>query len=504
MDSNFFRLLARELGPAVRGWLVNKVFQPSDGVWSLELWNGRASEYLVLRAHASLGALFLSSEKPANPSQPSAQAMWLRKRLKNRKLQEPVWDWPLRRIAWALSPGEGAWLELDVRNGPALKDALDEGYTQEPAWPSLEQTLQSVREPNAWREFPQLSPPLRQVLARLHAADPDRAQAFYQQIVFGDANRVWLHADGKALPWPDAHGAAEAYDSPLEAAAAAGRPLAFGPAEQAKVGEQPGGAAARMKRIRRTLRKIDGEEQQLHTRLAQSGDASLLQSQLYKYSASERRGSVKLETPEGGETLLQLDPAKTIAENMAAMFKAGAKARRGLEALQQRREGLQKELEGLRQGTASPPPKQQPAAKRGKGKTAKAGLAALNVARFRSSDGFIILRGKNSAANHKLLSQSASSFDLWFHAQDGPGSHVVLKLNHPGQEPPRRTLEEAAALAGLKSWQAGEGKARVMCAQVANVRKVKGLALGQVLVDAVQESLTVALDPALEEKLKVV
>ena len=92
---------------------------------------------------------------------------------------------------------------------------------------------------------------------------------------------------------------------------------------------------------------------------------------------------------------------------------------------------------------------------------------------------------------------------------------MVLKLDYPGQEPPRRSLEEAAVLAGLRSHWAGlrshfadtnalpGTRAEVLCARVRDVRKVKGAALGSVVVDALLETLTVDLDPALEARLSV-
>ena len=110
-----------------------------------------------------------------------------------------------------------------------------------------------------------------------------------------------------------------------------------------------------------------------------------------------------------------------------------------------------------------------------------------------------MLRGRNSQGNHEILNR-VSSYDLWFHAEDGPSAHLVLHRDYPDQPIPQRTLEEAAILVGLKSWQRDAENAAIMFAHVKNVRKIKGAAAGKVRVDA-EGSLVVTLDPSLEEQL---
>jgi predicted ribosome quality control (RQC) complex YloA/Tae2 family protein len=124
------------------------------------------------------------------------------------------------------------------------------------------------------------------------------------------------------------------------------------------------------------------------------------------------------------------------------------------------------------------------------------------VLRVRSSDGFLMLRGRNAAGNDAVV-KGGSAFDLWFHAQDGPGAHVVVRLDHPGQHVPEQTMIEAASLAAARSWQRDDAAVRIMCALLRDVRKVKGAAAGAVRVDAVLRSLVVAPDSSLEESLRI-
>jgi predicted ribosome quality control (RQC) complex YloA/Tae2 family protein len=186
-------------------------------------------------------------------------------------------------------------------------------------------------------------------------------------------------------------------------------------------------------------------------------------------------------------------------------FRQARKGRRGLEIQSGRRRELERQIQRL-QDEAVEPPKSQgslepgPAARQGTGRSRWKGM---NVHVFRSSDGFTIVRGRDRKANHRLLSQAAKPFDLWFHAQDGPGAHVVLRRDHEDQEVPRRSREEAAVIAGLASHFSMSDKARIVCALVRNVRKIKGAALGQVQVDKVRESLLVSLDSSLEGRLRL-
>ncbi len=96
-----------------------------------------------------------------------------------------------------------------------------------------------------------------------------------------------------------------------------------------------------------------------------------------------------------------------------------------------------------------------------------------------------------------------SMHDYWFHAQDEPGAHVILKRNFSSQKVPRTSLEQGAIIAARSSWQKQASKAQVICAQVKNVRTIKGAAWGQVRVQQMEECLLVPMDESLEERLLI-
>jgi predicted ribosome quality control (RQC) complex YloA/Tae2 family protein len=111
--------------------------------------------------------------------------------------------------------------------------------------------------------------------------------------------------------------------------------------------------------------------------------------------------------------------------------------------------------------------------------------------RFTSSDGFEILVGKAAKDNDYLTFRVAKSSDLWLHAGDYTGSHVVVK--NPGRvEIPQRTLFEAAQLAAFYSRAREHPKAAVHYTQRKFVHKPKGSVLGLVSLSSYK---TILVEP---------
>lgn len=98
---------------------------------------------------------------------------------------------------------------------------------------------------------------------------------------------------------------------------------------------------------------------------------------------------------------------------------------------------------------------------------------------FVSSDGFEILVGKKAKDNDFLTLRIAKSLDVWMHAADYPGSHVVIRDSGKREVPPQ-TLLEAAELAAFYSQGRKQVKAAVHCTQKKFVNKPKGSAPGLV------------------------
>lgn len=69
--------------------------------------------------------------------------------------------------------------------------------------------------------------------------------------------------------------------------------------------------------------------------------------------------------------------------------------------------------------------------------------------KFKTSDGFTVLVGRNNRQNDKLTMKDANNNDIWFHTKNIPGSHTVLVTD--GKAPTETAMEEAAVLAAQHS-----------------------------------------------------
>ena len=88
---------------------------------------------------------------------------------------------------------------------------------------------------------------------------------------------------------------------------------------------------------------------------------------------------------------------------------------------------------------------------------------------------------KNSLKTTLLL-KYAYKDDLWLHARDVSGSHVIIKYQ-AGKTFPRHVIERAAELAAWYSKRRTDSLCPVTVTPKKFVRKPKGLAPGQVIVE---------------------
>jgi predicted ribosome quality control (RQC) complex YloA/Tae2 family protein len=96
-------------------------------------------------------------------------------------------------------------------------------------------------------------------------------------------------------------------------------------------------------------------------------------------------------------------------------------------------------------------------------------------------EGFEILVGKGDAENDRLTFGVAEPRDFWLHVAGPAGSHVIVRNPLELHELPRPVLERAAQLAAWHSKARGaKGKIEVHVCRVADVRKPRGFAPGQV------------------------
>jgi predicted ribosome quality control (RQC) complex YloA/Tae2 family protein len=96
--------------------------------------------------------------------------------------------------------------------------------------------------------------------------------------------------------------------------------------------------------------------------------------------------------------------------------------------------------------------------------------------------GYKILVGRNAEANDKLTLKYSYKDDLWLHAKDVAGSHVLIK-HQSGKDFPKDVIEYAAGLAAYNSKRKNESLCPVAFTQKKYVRKRKGDPAGMVVVE---------------------
>lgn len=257
---------------------------------------------------------------------------------------------------------------------------------------------------------------------------------------------------------------------------------------------------------REELRRTEGREDIRH-------QAELVTANIYRL----RRGDRSLECedyydPACPVVHIELDPLKTPQQNAAALYKEYNK----LKAAEQHltvltREGERQldylnsvldELERAETDRDLSDIRREltetgyiRARKGGKAERVKPQLPL----KFISDDGLEILAGRSNAQNDELTLKLARRTDYWLHTQRVHGSHVIIRCE--GEEPPPRTLEQAAGIAAYYSQARGAGKVQVDYTMVRNVRKPSGALPGKVIYTD-HKTLLAESDGALAERLK--
>ncbi|MGV0108561.1 Rqc2-like protein RqcH [Nostoc sp. DSM 114160] len=98
---------------------------------------------------------------------------------------------------------------------------------------------------------------------------------------------------------------------------------------------------------------------------------------------------------------------------------------------------------------------------------------STNFYRYLTPNGFEVLIGRNNRQNDQLTFRVAGDYDLWFHAQEIPGSHVLLRLE-PGAVAEEGDLQFVANLAAYYSRARQSEQVPVVYTQPKHVYKPKG------------------------------
>ena len=161
---------------------------------------------------------------------------------------------------------------------------------------------------------------------------------------------------------------------------------------------------------------------------------------------------------------IELDPQLSPSENAQQYFKRYTKAKRGVSVIHRliadneaEQEALQayvsevEEVKGLKKLRAIQSEFVKKDWIKGTKRQSKQSESAGAFRKYTSPDGFQIYVGRNSKENDLLLRRIASSRDMWLHAKQIHGSHVIIRNpeNKPGI--PMPTLLKAAQIAAFFS-----------------------------------------------------
>lgn len=226
-----------------------------------------------------------------------------------------------------------------------------------------------------------------------------------------------------------------------------------------------------------------------------------------------KKGAPSINAPDvyssdGAMVEIPLDPAKSPAENIQRYYKLHRKYEKGIPridaeitAMETREGELSAKIAGIEKmkDVAEAVQTSQPHAKakqRVVGKKKEKGEPKF-ARRFISTDGIEIIVGRTDRENEEITFKLANGRDLWLHARDYPGSHVIARLPK-NAEPSQTTLREAAMLAIHYSKAAKSGKGEVTYSRAKDVTKPKGAPPGKVYVRGAK-AMQVKVEP---EKIK--
>jgi predicted ribosome quality control (RQC) complex YloA/Tae2 family protein len=111
---------------------------------------------------------------------------------------------------------------------------------------------------------------------------------------------------------------------------------------------------------------------------------------------------------------------------------------------------------------------------------------------------WVVLAGRTDADNDYLSVVAAKAQDWWFHVRGLAGSHVILRAR-ADQEPDRKTLKGAAAIAAYHSKARSGGTVAVTVTRARYVAKAPGSRPGTVQI---RKERVLMVKPALPESSK--
>lgn len=256
------------------------------------------------------------------------------------------------------------------------------------------------------------------------------------------------------------------------------------------------------------LRKLNVKANTFRQRLEQSADAEsyrhqgdLLMAHLHELQPGMR--SITLKDFETSKPVkIKLNPEKNPAQNAQAVYKQSQKLKRAKDAVvpllaevdaeinylsqvqtslnqlqNQKQTGSTEDLQALAEIKAELIQQGYLVAERQESNKVDRDSQPY---RYTAPSGYEIWVGRNNRQNDILTFRTAVEYDLWFHTQEIPGSHILLRLD-PGAIPSEADLQFTADLAAYYSQARESEQVPVIYTEPKHVYKPKGAKPGMVI-----------------------
>ena len=333
----------------------------------------------------------------------------------------------------------------------------------------------------------------------------DDAFTRYLDLVAGPAEPAIVNFDGGAQPYPrplpplQSERAASLLDAMLRAAEA---PVH----ERAPEPELVVRAHARIDALRKRVSRL---EAQAEPEGASAAELRATADLILACAGQLQRGmaAARLTGFDGNEVEIALEPALSPVENATRYYDQARKRERAAARVPAMIARAEREITRIEAKLSDLATRPEAAAELvsllGDAGPARQGgdAAPLPYRRYTSSGGLEIRVGRSSAANDKLTFHHSAPNDIWLHARDNAGAHVILRWKDATANPPQRDLIEAAVLAALHSKARSSGTVAVDWTRRKHVRKPRKSPPGTVLPERVK-TVFVAPDAEVGRRLR--
>ncbi|MDD4051789.1 MAG: NFACT family protein [candidate division Zixibacteria bacterium] len=259
----------------------------------------------------------------------------------------------------------------------------------------------------------------------------------------------------------------------------------------------------RLKRVNRLLVNLNADIAQAADYERYRQNADLLKIHLGEL----RRGMASIDVDdlynEGMTVNIPLDSALNGTENIEQYSRRYRKGKEGLALLERRRDNTRQELDSIEEARNLFERNFEEASHRYPELLPKAATPAATSAAIRrpyreyqTSTGLTVFVGKTGGDNDRTTFEYARPYDLWFHASQCPGSHVVMRFPNKTFEPSKREIEEVAAITAFFSKARGAAKVPVSYTFKKYVRKPRNGKPGLVLIEHEKTIMVVPKEPA--------